>query len=161
MTAIITEEPIKVLADIVQHEMELATGQVMIYNQDLANMPEIPGKIIGNNNTPTDHGTGLDEVQDVSVLQMIQIDVMSANSEARTRCMEVVMALASTYAKQQMDKYQISIASHPGAFVDASEVEGTARMNRYTTTVMVNALYKKTKAIDFYGTFNKEVHTNV
>jgi hypothetical protein len=170
MTAIITREPIKIMADIILHELELTAGQVMIYNQRYTAptteglyivLAFVSAKVIGNNNTPTDNGAVMDEVQETSVLQVIQIDVMSANEEARQRKEEIIMALNSTYAQQLQDQYLVKIASHPSDFVDVSDVEGTARMNRYTMTVMVNALYRKTKAIDFYGTFTEEVNTHV
>ena len=171
MTQIITREPIKVVADVIQHELEMAPGAVMVYNaryeapttEGLYIVLSLvgPGKIIGNKNTIVDAaGIELSETQETALMQMIQIDVMSANDEARQRCFEIVQALASTYALQQMDTYQINIASHVAGFADVSEVEGDARINRYTMTIMVNALYTKTKAIDSYGTFNKEVHLN-
>ena len=169
MSDITAKEPIKILADIIQSEMELTDEQVMVYNQRSV-IPTSeglyiflvlvePGKVISNRsyfNNATQ-----EEMQQMAVVQIIQINIMSANSEARQRCFEVLMALQSNYAIDQCFKYNISIAKSPANFIDASEAEGSAQINRYSTSVAVNCMYSKTKSIDVLDDFsNAEVHLN-
>jgi hypothetical protein len=164
MTDIIEREPIKVLADIIQAELGLEDWQLMLYNQRTVAPTEDglyvylsligPGKIIANNNYQVPSDSGMTESQQLLVAQQIQVDVLSQNSEARTRCFEVLMALQSMLAEQTMEKYQMRISKVPSSFVDTSEVEGAARLNRYTLTMVVNCKYTKEKAADYYGTFD-------
>jgi hypothetical protein len=148
-----------ILCDIIQHELGLASGQVMVYNQKIL-APTTPGtyvvvgyiggKAIGNVADVTDETVGINETQSVSMLEMIQIDVMSVDSSARLNKEQVIMALHSDYAQKAMELNLIQIARIPGQFNDVSGVEGTAMLNRYTMMINVLAVYTKTKAVDYY-----------
>jgi hypothetical protein len=164
-------EPIKVMADIIQIELNLESGDVIVYNQRFK-IPStekmfvvlslLNSKIIGNNNYyEDDEDDGFQEIQEVAVHELLQIDIMSANDEARIRKHEVALALASVYAQQKCDENMIQIARIPEGFTDVSDLEAAARLNRYTATIAVKALYRKVKTVDYYGTFqNPEVHSN-
>lgn len=167
-------EPIKVVADILQQEMGLAAGQIML-GYEKWDIPEttglyvvlvyIGGKAIGNNNYFTSNGEEPGqqlEHQEVAMRHVIQTDILSFNGEARTRKEEVLMALRSMYSQQQQEKYLISIARIPSDFVDASTLEETKLLNRFTITVPVAALHTKVKAAPYYDKFKTvEVHPNV
>lgn len=152
-------EPALVICDIIQHELELKDKQVLVYNNraDLDTgqglqvvVAYLSGRPIANHNEVTDVQAGMLETQQVQVNELYQIDIMSADTSARRRKEEIVMALASVYAQQLQEKYQMSLARIPSSFVDVSDVEGAARMNRYSMTVAVNALYTKAKAAEYY-----------
>jgi len=175
-----TREPILVLADIIKTELELedtvdlkgnTISPVLIYNQKY-DIPTLKGlyivllymgnKAIGNNNYVEDTEGGMQETQELAMTSLIQIDVMSQNTEARTRKDEVVMALRSIYAQQKMDEYGMRIASIPATWLDASDIEGTAILNRFVMTLTIFSISRKIKVLDSYYTEFKpvEVHVN-
>ena len=171
----IIREPIKVVADILSTEMGLKDGQLMLINEQWT-IPQTeglyvalsylgPGEIIGNNNFAVSDGDGpndgMTEIQQVTVLHRIQIDIMSFGPEARLRKEEIPMALDSIYAQQKMEQYQMGIMRSPTPFLDASSLEETKRLNRFVTSVGINALFSKSKAAPYFKTFQTpEVHTN-
>ncbi|MCX5794955.1 MAG: hypothetical protein NTY77_05635 [Elusimicrobia bacterium] len=148
------KEPIKVVGDVLQAELELAAGQVMIGDEKwdipaaqglyVALRYVTPGRILGTSNY-FDPATN-QEIQEVSMQHAISVDVMSYDDSARVRKEEVVMALGSQAAELAMVENRIKIARQPSALVDVSDVEPSGRLKRYTTTVMVNALHRKVKA---------------
>jgi hypothetical protein len=152
-----TKESIKVIADIIATEMDLdITKQVVIYNQKY-NIPTSEGlfvalsllapKVIGAKSEVNLLG---EEVQSAAIIEMIQIDIMSANADARLRHFEVLLALNSIYSQQQQELYNIKIARLPSTMSDASSLEGSAIMNRYVSTVLVNSVITKTKSLSGY-----------
>ena len=155
-------EPIKVVADIIQTELGLPDGAVMVVNQRWV-IPQNqdlyvalayvgPAKTIGNTNYFDSEANT--EVQETSKAHMVQIDIMSFGDAARTRKEEVEMALLSMYSQFQQGKNLIKIARQPGPAVDASSLEATGRLNRFLMTVMVNALHRKVKAAAYYDKFS-------
>lgn len=170
MTTMITPliEPIKVIANILQNELDIKDGNIML-GFEKWNIPSTPGlyvsliyiggQAIGNNNyfdsaDNTEH-------QEVSMHHVIQIDALSFDSSARARKEEIFQALRSLYAQQQAEKNIMQIARIPSNFIDVSNVEATKMLNRFTTTISVTALHTKVKAADYYNTFKPvEVHDN-
>lgn len=177
----IAREPILVAADILQSEMGLGPEQVMLAYEKW-NIPPNPGlyidlaylgpsRIVSSINQ-FDAITNT-EIQQVTMLHLIQIDLLSFDGSARARYPEVALALASIYAKQQAERYQMQFGRQPTAFIDASTLEETKRLNRFTTTVSATALHTKEKAAAYFDHFNvrpplytaalnpPEVHENV
>lgn len=165
-------EPIKVIADIISHEMGIDPGLIMLADEK-NNIPSIeglyidlayigPSQAIGNNNyMVVNLDSTATEVMEVAMRHMIQIDALSFNSEARLRKEEILMALASQYSQNQQELYLMSIARIPSGFLDASSLEETVRLKRFTTTIVMTALHRKTKASDYYDDFKPvEVHEN-
>lgn len=159
-------EPIKILADIILKELTLKPDQVLLYNQKFDIPPDyrmyVSLSVLGTKNFAgypdydPDPITGdLVETQVVNRQEMISILVYSRSDEARTRNWEIPAALVSTYSEQQQEANSIKIGTLPTAVMDVSEVEGTARLNRYALTFMVLAAYKKQKPVEFYGTFQQ------
>lgn len=163
MSNTIAREPGLILADIIQHEMALTPSQVMLYNQKF-NIPTAanallivvglvssqPVSVASEFDFVTDH---IEETQRVSMHELYQIDIMSADDTARRRRVEVIMALASTYGLGMCYANGIGIARVPTNFIDTSEIEATARLNRYTITIAVNAMYAKTQTVPHYDQF--------
>jgi len=157
---------LKIIADIIQNELSLSSGQVMIYNQSYK-IPTTPGlyvvvgnlggKAIGSNSEVTDEATGISETQTLSMLKIVQIDLMSIDSSARDNEADVIMALQSDYAQKTMEQNKIKIARIPSQFNDISEVEGHAMMTRLSCALNILALYTKNKAIDYYDVFTDVV----
>ena len=164
-------EPILVMADILKSELELDDGQVMIYNQRSV-APTTKGlyvylsivsqKVIGNNNYTEPTTGAMQETQELAIATLIQIDAMSQNDEARTRKDEIIMALRSVFAQQQQDAEGMRISYIPSTWVDASDIEGTSLLNRYSTSVMVFSISRKIKVLNsYYDTFqNPELTYN-
>jgi hypothetical protein len=164
-------EPMKVLADILVHELELddivvdnvELSPVMLYNERYKIPATYQGiyivlsivssKVIGQVNRAENATDGLTEVQGITRNEMIQIDLMSANSDARTRRDEAVMALNSLYAQQQCELYNMKISRTPPQIVDLSMLEGSSRMNRYAITINAQSAYNRTKDAEYYDTF--------
>ena len=169
-------EPIKVLADVIKDEMDLDEGHIMLAFQGWG-IPQddglfvaisvLSGKPIGNNNyfdggdDTTDPPVLPTEVQQIAMSELVQIDVMSFNSDARSRKEEVLMALASLRCLRAQADYSFQIASIPQGFANASSLEETKYLNRYTTTLVVKSIKTKTKAAEFFDTYETtEVHSN-
>jgi hypothetical protein len=174
-----TREPILVLADIIKSELELTDTEdskgntispVMIYNQKYI-IPTTKGlfvalsivsqKVIGSKNSTQPTTGGMQETQELSISTLIQIDAMSRNEQARTRKDEIIMALSSIFSQQAQDTYGMRIAQIPISWLDASAIEGTAILNRYSTTVTIYSITRKIKAMtSYYDDFDEppELH---
>jgi len=158
-------EPIKVLADIIQHELGLANGRVMLADQkfNIANQKGLyvsleyvnPGKIIANINTPDMTVNPPVEVQSVTSVSIVQIDMMSFDETARTQMEDMAMALNSTYSVQLQERYQMQISRNPAPFNDNSNLEATAMLKRYTTTVTITSMKTKSKVVEYFDTFQE------
>lgn len=170
MSDFVYREPLLIVADVIQSEMDLDDGQVMATN----NKFEIPtkglfvavsyigpGKPIANCNDTEDDGVGgLIEVQSLAMRHLIQIDIMSFGSEARTRKEEIAMALFSLFSQGMQEKYAMSIARMPGVIMDTSYLEGAQILTRYTTTIVTSSVNKKRKAVASYNSFSAELNTD-
>ena len=95
------------------------------------------------------------ERQYLSSLQTMQIDVMSANTDARTKSHEVILALESIYSQMMQEKFQFKIHKNITGFNNVSEAEGESNLNRFALTITCFTWYYKTKQItDYYDKFN-------
>lgn len=164
-------EPIKVVADILQKEMSLAKGQIMLAYQQYE-IPKTPGLFValdylaskpiaaGNFVSPTN--TGMDELQQVTMRHTIQIDILSFNNEARTRKEEVLMALSSVYSQQQQTANTIQIARISSEFTNTASLEETKMLNRFTIAIAVTALHSKLKGTaDYFDDFTTQFQTEL
>ncbi len=166
------------IAEIIQQEMDIPKGFVVLSDQKL-NIPpnhrglwisinDMGGPPIGVSNRAvssgqagTPPGPGMTEIQEVAMRHILQIDILSFDGSARARKEEIPMSLASIFAKNQMEKYCMQIAQHPTAFINTSNLEVTENLERYTTEIALMALHRKEKPVLFYDKFrNVEVHTN-
>lgn len=153
-------EPIKVLAMVLQAEMGLADGSVMLGLENWV-IPKEKGlyvsllygteTVIGSNNFNGLNSVGaFTEIQDVIMLHQVDIDIMSFDLSARLRKEEVIQALQSFAAQELMEKYQMRLAMTPGAFLPVQTLEETKQLNRFHITIAVNALHRKVKVTPFF-----------
>ena len=169
--ALVYRESMKVLADILANGFSLDGKYVMLYNErrkipstykDLFIVLSIVStKIIGVVNRPQDKESGLSQVQGVAKNEMIQIDIMSVNSSARTQNQEVIIYLNSLYAQQQCELYNIKIARIPLQTNDLSALEGSSRLNRYGITINVKSTFNKVVDAEYYNDFSRAVPPTV
>ena len=169
-------EIIKVLADLIESELELPPQppRVFIYNQRWK-LPNYEGmfvlieflgsKVFGSRLGYVNSADGetLLEVKSHNTQETYQVKVFSADSEARVRNHEIVLALNSTAAQQLQEKFAFKLANLPIAFNDISEVEASARLNTYA--IRFNALrkYEVSKPVEFFDQFpqpTKPILTN-
>jgi hypothetical protein len=153
-------EPIKVLADILQEEMVLAEGQLMLglENWEIPKNPGLyialfygPDIVVGSNNEFDP--VALTEVQSVAMLHEIVIEAMSFDSSARTRKEEIIQALSSVFAQQELDGELMKISELPTQFIPVPDLEETKWLNRFRIGFHMNALHQKIKSVDYYDTF--------
>lgn len=158
------DEPIKVVASILQAELVLKDDQVLLYNQKFDIPPDdrlyLSLAVMGSRTfgastryVANPVSQDLEETQNVNRQEMYSLMFYSRSSAARTRNWEVPAALVSTYAQQMQETHGIKIAQVPTAMLDISEVDGTARLNKYSLTFNVLAAYTKTKPTQYFDQF--------
>lgn len=157
-------EPIKVLAAAIQAELSLSANQILLGFENFP-IPETLGlfvsleygveQIVGaSNQNDVNTQDEYEEVQTVSMLHQIEIDVLSYDSSARTRKEEVIMALSSYNAQQLMEVNQMRIASIPNSFITVTSPEPSKQLNRYRYTVSVYALHQKNLVTPYYDSIS-------
>jgi hypothetical protein len=163
--ALASREPVKAIADVLQEELGIDDSHIML-SYEKWNIPKDPGiyidvryvsgRPIGNNNYFSGNLLDTDpqdEIQQTVMFYQIQIDVLSFDSSARTRKEEVYMALKSMFAQNAMYSDNLQISRMPAAFADASSLEESKMLNRFTMTIGVTALLTKIKTAKWYETF--------
>lgn len=153
-------EPIKVLADILQSELGLKDGQVMLAYQNFE-VPTNTGlyialsygvqQTVGNNNqNSVDLYGNYVEVQSYMALHEIEVDIMSFDNSARTRKEQVLWAVQSYNATSLMNKYSMKLAKTPGSFISVDSLEPAKQLNRFRITIAMYALHQNTKGSPYY-----------
>lgn len=151
-------EPVKVVADIIQAQLNLADDRVVLDNQmfvipqkyagELESAQPFlvvsymgPGKVIAaKSEVVEDPQNTFFEEQSATILYLIQIDFMSFDNTARLQKEQVVMALRSYFSRQKQDEQSIQIARLPSSGMqNTSFLEGGAMLTRYTMTITVTA----------------------
>ena len=159
-------ELIKVLADIIQTNLCIPAypPSVFIYNQK-TRLPKGDGMFIDIEflgSKPFGVRRGYENSADQTLLletlgqqvqETYQVRVWSQNGEARMRNHEILFALNSTYAQQQMEIYSFKLANLPSSFTDISGVEASAILNTYA--IRFNALRKfdRCRPVAFFDKF--------
>lgn len=154
-----SREVVKVIGDILKSELGIAAGQIMLTNMKW-NIPTneglfvalsyVSGKAIANNNYQIPTGNGMSEVQEVTMRSIIQIDLLSFDDSARLQKEQVIQSLRSVASQAAQELNGMHIARIPGDFVDASSLEDTKLLNRFTMTIAVTNLISTTKALAGY-----------
>ena len=169
------KEPALVIADILQNELGLSDGQVMLGNQRREIPAEglyifvfdaEPGTPIGVTTEMVDVGGVQIERQTATIQHRIRIELMAFNddqggNQARQRKEEVILALSSFYSQNAQTENAMQIARNVGAFIDLSSLEGPAMLTRFAITVPVTALHLKEKPADYFDTFAFKETINV
>lgn len=157
-------EPVKVLANIIRIEMRLKNDQVLLDNQRF----EIPAdnrlylsialtgtRAFGNKNKHVNDPVSnvLTLVQSVNRQETYSVLLYSKGPEARTRNWEVVAALNSDTSQSWQESNAMKIATLPSSMVYVPELEGTARLFRYSLLVNALVAYEKKSSPPFFDTF--------
>jgi len=159
-------EPIKLICDILQSEMNLASNRIATtyQNYEIPSDGVIvvvgylsPSQQVANQNYFDDSTNS--EVQETIFLHTIQIEIMSLapDNSARLRMAEIALALKSFYSQQQQDVNFMGIAWLQGDFIDGSYVEAASMLQRYITTCAVTALHRKVKTSQYFDIFPIEL----
>lgn len=93
------------------------------------------------------------EVQDLNLQRMMQVDCYSRNNDARDRFWEVIAALKSNYAQEQMDLYNFKIGTIARAN-NISGIDGGSDINRFSITFNVLTHEQKITNINYYDKFS-------
>lgn len=166
MVALAQPETASIVASLLRTQMGLKEDQVFIENQE-HNLPndsrlylsvEILGDHVfaGNATQSADVDDNLVETTTTNTMEMVQISLFSRSIEARTRRLEATASFASQLAQQLAEKYNLSFARIPSAFVNASVTEGPARLNKYVATINVLRGYSFQKPVEYYDNFRPE-----
>lgn len=165
-----SEEPvefIKIIAGLIQSELDLDADTVWLYNQKekippvktmFVNVGFLGSKVFAAANKyaseddpPT--GAGLYQKQTVNMQEHYSVLVYSADSTARIRKHEIIWALIGDAAQQAMEKYSFKIGYVPKFFTDVSTVEGTSRLNSYSLAFNILCAYSRRRSTEFFDTF--------
>lgn len=163
----------KIIVDIIKEELDLPDNygrtergdvipSIIIYSQNikLHNTDKLQITVQANNfNTYSNRLETLQkqdgkfyQIQDLNQGCQIQIDCYSRNNEALTRHQEIIEAMNSVYAHEQMDLYNFKLGLI-GNTVNISGADGGSDINRFVTTYNAIIHHHKEKEIDYYDKF--------
>lgn len=127
---------------------------IKLFNTDKLQITVKAGffKTYSNRNDVQEINNKFCEVQNLNQSCMVQIDCYSRNNEARERHHEVIMAMNSTYAQQQMDLYNFKLGLI-GNEMNTSGLDGGSDINRFTITYSAIIHHQKITEIDYYDKF--------
>ena len=166
---ILIGSPIILFCEIIQKEMNLANGRVYLWDQKIMQPTDsqlyiaisVPScKPFGNSNRSIAITGGLTAGQFVSMLATVDIDIISRGPAARDRKEEIILALESTYARQQQDANSFYIGKISSGFTNLSDPDGAAIPYRYRISVNMQYATQKVKPIEYYDTFDLTTVTN-
>ena len=116
-------------------------------------------KPFGNRPKYDGSGSGLNAIQSVNMLANLSIDILSRGPAARDLKEQVLLALSSPYAEQQMELNSFFIAPISTNFVNISQVEGAAILYRFNISVNLQYFVTLNTAIDYFDTFSTPIVT--
>lgn len=154
--------PIILFCEILQREMELDRDRVYLWDQKLKS-PTDSGIFIAVSNPIVKPYSNIrrwdggeeETQQQLNVMAVVDVDIISRDISAFFRKEEVLLALNSQYSLQQQENYGFSIAKLPvyPMFKNLNEIDGAAIPYRYRISVNLNYAYAKAKDTDFFDTF--------
>lgn len=157
-------EPLKIIADIISHELSIDKSRILIYNNDF-NFPKDKKMYVLLSLVKTDtfgasskYKTVNEEYiqeQTINLRDTIRISLVSRGSEARENFPFVQMSMNSDYAIKRMEENGVHIQKVFDV-MDLSFVEGAGSWSRFDMEVGV--LYSKMKntVVDYYDSFSYE-----
>lgn len=163
-------EVLKVIADVIQEQMDLKNENVFLYNQALpmpiekgivVNIAVIGDKPFGASSHYEDDPVsgGLTEVQGVNLQEIYSVLVYSKDNSARLRRHELIMVMKGTAMQQMMEKYSFKIGYIPAAMTDVSEGDGASRLNRYSLTFRALLSYSRRRSVEYFNKFENPPKT--
>jgi hypothetical protein len=152
--------PLLLLGKIIQRELGLFDGRVFLWDQKINSPTDqdmwvaisaLSPKCYSNRNyfNPL---TNMQEQQS-SWCTDVDVDIISRGPEARDRKEEVVMALKSQHAVQQMELNSFSVSQIPSSIRNLSEVDGAAIPYRFNFSVKLLYNVKKIQPAAYFDTF--------
>lgn len=168
----------KILVDIIKHELKLpdnygktSRGDVIpsviiyaqnikLFNTDRLQITVRTGnfKTFANISEVREIENKFYEIQNLNQSCIVQIDCYSKNNEAVSRHWEIITAMNSVYAQQQMDLYNFKLGII-GNTVNNSGIDGGSDINRYTITYNALIHNQKNTEIEYYDKFGMTSET--
>jgi hypothetical protein len=152
-------DPDLILADIVQHEMNVPADHFWVYGENVE-APKDKGlyimvitgtaKRIGTSNV-FDPATN-EEVKGVSIMQEYFIEVTSKDRSALERKEEIDLALISDYGVSQMELQGVQIL-RTGDVLDLSFVEASKALKRYRIPCVMFYVKTKRTTVPYFNQF--------
>ncbi len=167
----------QILVDIINREMSMPENSVWLRDQNrlipndnglyiivgFTGAPRVTANVTRMQEVPrTGGGFTIHQINEVQITENIQIDILSRANTALTRNWEIIAAMQSFYAQQQMEKNNFNISRIPQNFVNTSSAEGGSQLNRYSITITCAVWYRKDKLLasplgDYYNDFTTRV----
>lgn len=169
---VLVGNPLLLFCDVIQNQLGLPDGRVYLWDQKITEPTDaglyvavsvLSCKPFANTNDPNGSGDGIDSLQSVNMYAQLQLDIISRDTEARDRKEEVILALKSDYARQQMAANSFGIGELPpgSQFVNLSHQDGAAIPYRFAISVAMQYFYVKNQAVPFFDSFaTPQVVTN-
>lgn len=150
--------------DIIQNQLGLANGRVYLWDQKLQQTSDaglyiavsvLSCKPFASTNAPNGGGSGIISDQSVNMYAQLQVDIISRDTEARDRKEEVILAINSDYARQQMAANSFYIGSLPpgSQFVNLSGQDGAAIPYRFNISVSLQYFFVKNQSVPYFSQF--------
>jgi len=154
----------KILCDILQHELSLPNGRVVLYDQNFkAPNDDALYIVVGQEtsqviaNTKRFDPEADQMVQKVVTATKFFVEFTSKNSEAWDRMYEIIGAVNSYYSEQKQEENTIKIY-RTQAVNDLSLIEGPSSLHRYRFSVIINSVKEIRKDVE---TFDSQQQTEV
>lgn len=172
LSEILVGNALLLFCDIIQNQLGLANGRVYLWDQKLFQPTDsglyvavsvLSCKPFANTNKFDGSSSNSNSEQSVNMYALLQIDIISRDTEARDRKEEVILALNSNYARLQQTANSFNIGKLPpgSQFTNLSQQDGAAIPYRFTIAVGLQYFFTKTTAVDSYGTFlTPQINTN-
>ncbi len=163
-STVLVGTPLELVCDIIATDMTLPAGRVWLWDQKIMEPKDqsiyIPIRVLslksfGNSKLYDGSGPGLDEVKSTNMVATLSIDVKSRDYSAVLRKEEILQALASTYADQQMELNSFRVFNIPQSFSDLSELDGAAIPYRFNIVVNLQFFVSKITAVPYYSIIGK------
>lgn len=147
-----------IIADIIDKQLNLDPGQVLIENQKF-NIPNdsrlyvsvktLTSRAFANRSS---FDQNANEGQSVNMFAAVEVAIYSRSTEAMSRKEQVVMALNSTYAKQQQQLNGFMIGTL-GSLVPLNLIDGAAIPYFYNLSFNVQYAVNSERAVDYFDAY--------
>lgn len=161
-TTMLVDYPLSLVCDIIQTAMGLSNGQVYLWDQK-TDIPKdsqlyiavgvLSCKPFGNRPKYDGSGAGLNAIQSVNMLATLSIDIFSRGPAARDMKEQVLLALSSPYAEQQMELNSFFIAPLTTSFVNLSSIDGAAIPYRFNLSANLQYFSTLTTPMEYYSSY--------
>lgn len=165
---ILVGTPLILFCDILQNQLGLSNDRVYIFDQKIA-QPSDAGLYIAVSvpscrafASNVDFDSAGNQVASINMGATLSIDAISRDTSALNRKEEILIALNSTYARQQQDANSFYVAPLPSptSFTNLSGIDGAAIPYRYTISVRIMYTVVKTTASPYFETIDYTLTSN-